>query len=44
MASAWLIPSFHFFERVAGENDLAARKNHPQEPPGFCGPQRLYER
>src|SRR4051794_20566110 len=32
---------FHLVERVVGENDLAAREDCPQEPPGFRGPQRL---
>jgi hypothetical protein len=35
---------FHLFERVAGENDLAAREDGPLELLGFCGRQRLYER
>jgi hypothetical protein len=32
---------FHLVERVAGENDLTARKDRSQELSGFRGPQRL---
>lgn len=32
---------FHLVERVVGENDLAAREDHPQDLSGFRGSQRL---